>query len=128
MTVAVAYLILVRSMARWTTAALLSFTVAACAVSPTPAVRAPSVDGPYATRMTAADALQIVALANTRSDIGKPVFFIYAQNPDEGNVSSGTSEGGDRLTFFRVRKTSGGWQIVKGSIDHPEVLRRTFGE
>jgi hypothetical protein len=73
--------------------------------------------GRYRNQLTVEDVRQIVAVAQQRAEIKKPVDQIEADIPDHANVRGGQPrEIGDVFTTFEVHRQNGRWSIIKGSI------------
>jgi hypothetical protein len=78
--------------------------------------------GAYTRQLTVDDVRQIVELARSNRTIIKPVQQIIVNKPGEAEVSSGPWETGKLGTTFEVRKESGRWIIVPGSINTGESI------
>ena len=132
--VAAAYLFLVRSMKRLVpAAACLSaiFTFASCESverqNYSLRVHYPSIAfyGSFASQLSVEDVRQIVALAQNRKDVIKPIIWIDAKAPDKAEVVTGK----EPLYFVRkfthtqfiAYRKNGLWQIDEPSVKREEV-------
>ncbi len=80
-------------------------------------------DDPLLQTLTKNDVEQISELARHRTDIRKPVYEICVTAPGRADVSGGKAESsGDPVTGFKVRKDSGIWKIIDGSVYQTKVL------
>ncbi len=70
-----------------------------------------------ARKLTIDDVRQIVALAERRPDIRRPVSGIYFTRSDRAEVSAMPQPNPDnQVTGFDVRKDNGVWKVIPGSV------------
>jgi len=82
-----------------------------------------SFSGAYVKDVKLDDVRQIVALAQSRRDILKPIVNITLDTSDEAEINSGDPHKTPGLmTNFRVRKTNGRWMIIEKSVRTAKVI------
>jgi hypothetical protein len=103
----VADLVLVRPMSRLCFVAVISLAITACAVSP-------KIAGRYAAVITDSDVERIRRLTESRPDIHRPLYAIFAYSPIEVTVKSGSEEyvSLESTSEFTAVKRNGRWQIA----------------
>ena len=84
-----------------------------------PRARAGEVSGPYATRLSQSDVVQIKVAVSGQRGISHNVRKIEAVRPDKVAIQTGGKTGLDSATYydFNVYKRSGKWIVETSSIE-----------
>jgi hypothetical protein len=87
--------------------------------------RRPDVDGACAKYLSWQGLLEIAAIPKDHTGIRKPVYHIMVTEPDRAEVRSGREPKhyGNTFTVFEVRKKSGHWRLVAGSVKDTEWVQ-----